>query len=480
MGVPITNYVNVSVALEGSGVQPAGFGNILFVSQTTVGGTSDRVVGPFQSMTEVTDYGFTSSDNFYKACSAIFSQSPRAKKVYLGRRLAGDANVTAALTACQAENGSVWYGVLNEDRTDTEILEVAAWCESRFKLAMCQSDSTAALNGTGQVYTITFGGTETDGDYEVDFSGAGLVGTKTVTITRAGGSPATNILLATAFAAELTTQNAALGDIEGVLTSIVDNGDGSVTITADRTLAQLTVDNPVATGPATLSVSTDDDDVARQMFDTQYSRTALVYHDDDSEYLDAAWMARCFSFNLDQKKGIWAYQSISGVPSVDLTGAQATALRSKNVNYFSPIAPTSGVATQAYTAQGRLPYGSAAAGRPIDVQTSLDWLQARLEEALLNVLLKDSHGVPYTDAGINRFVAAIRDVFSTGLAAGHLIDFVVPDGQDYAGKQTPLIVAPLLSETSSTERANRTLTFNALAYLRSAIESVTFSLEVRQ
>ncbi|MEB3269974.1 MAG: hypothetical protein VKJ09_15645, partial [Leptolyngbya sp.] len=322
MASPITNHVNVTVSLEGSGVQPAGFGNILVVCQTTVGGTADRVAGPFSSMSDVTSYGFTSSDAFYKACSAAFSQSPRVRKIYLGRRLAGDANVTATLNACQAANGSVWYGVLNESNTDAEILEVAAWCESRFKLAVCQTDSTAALNGTGQVYTITIGGTPADGGYELDFSGAGITGTATVTTTRTGGSPATNVLIATALAAELTTQNATSGSIEGVLTSITDNLDGSITITADRTLALLTVNNGVAPSGASVTIATTDNDVARRMFDAQYTRTALIYHDDDSEWLDAAWMSRCLSFNLDQKKGIWAFKTISGVPSVSLTSAQ--------------------------------------------------------------------------------------------------------------------------------------------------------------
>lgn len=480
MAVPITTHVNVSVSLEGTGTQPAGFGNVLAIAQTTVGGTSDRVAGPFASMGDVTDYGFTSTDAFYDIASAVFAQSPRIKKLYLGRRLAGDANVTATLNACAAEDSASWYGVINEDRTDAEIMEVAAWCESRFKMAVLQTDSTAMLNGTGQVYTVTFGGTATDGAYSIDFTGAGLVGTKTVTITRAGGTPATNVLLATAFAAELTTQNDVSGDIEGVLTDITDNLDGSVTITFDRTLAQCVVDNATATGPATLTITTDDDDVARQMFDAQYTRASLWYHDDDTEFLDGSVISRCFAFDLDQKKGIWGFKQLNGIPSINLTSAQAAAIRSKNGNYYAPIAPTSGVVTAAYTSQGWLPYGTAGAGRRIDLQTTLDWTQARLEEAILDVLLRETHSVPYNDAGITRFVAAVNAVFSKGVAAGHYESTVAAENTDYAGLLTPLVVAPKYSETTTTERATRTVTLSAMAYVRAAIEAVTFNVEVRQ
>ena len=264
-----------------------------------------------------------------------------------------------------------------------------------------------------------------------------------------------------------------------MLIDSIDVDGAVVTFTVSRDVAIGTLAT-TAPGTGTLTAATTDADIARTLFTTQYTRTALVYHDDDTEYLDAAWMSRCLAFDLDTEKGIWAFKTLNGVPGVDLTTAQATAIRSVNANYFAPIVPTSGVETAAYTAQGWVSSGTANAGRRIDVTTSLDWLQARLEEAILNVMLRETHGLPYTDAGINKVAGAVTGVFNTGVNAGHLVPFVVPTGEDFAGKQTPYVVVPLLRDTSTTDRANRTMSFSAVAYLRSAIEKVTFALEVRQ
>jgi hypothetical protein len=431
-------------------------------------------------MSDVTDYGFTSSDNFYNIASAVFSQTPHIVRLYLGRRLAGDANVTAALDACQAEDGASWYGVMNESRTDAEILAVAAWCESRFKLAMCQTTSTAMLNGTGQVFTLTIGGTPADGDYVFTFTGFGLGSPTAVTITRAAGAPATNALLGTALANELDTQNGTGGDIEGIISTIVDNEDGTVVITMSRSVVRGTLAATSAPGGATVARTVDDDDVARQLFTSQYSRCALLYYATDATFAEAAWLSRCMAFDLDEKKGIWAFKELNGITQSELTSAQTSAIRSVNGNYYAPIAPSSGVETVAYTAQGWLPKGTAGAGRRIDFQTTLDWTQARMEEALLNVLLRETHGVPYNDSGIGRFKAAASSVFSTGISAGHYEPYLVPSGNEYAGRITPFVDAPRFSETTTTQRAARTITLTAVGYVRSAIESVTFNVLVKQ
>ena len=360
MAVPITTYVNVNVALEGTGVQPAGFGSPIIVDQTTFGSPA-RVLGPYASLADLVTAGAASTDAVYLAASAMLSQSPTITQFYVGRRDAGDADLTASLNAIEAENGNVFYGVLMTSRDDQDILDMAAWVETRSKIALVQSDSDALLNGTGRQYDLTFGGTETDGDYEITFTGFGLVAPVAVTLTRAGGVPATSDDLAAAFDAELDTQNGVAGDIEGILANVTSSGP-VVSFSASRSVAEGTIAVTAVTGPATLVVATTDEDVARQLFDTQYTRTAIVYHDSDVEYKDAAWMARCFAFDLDQKKGIWAYKTLNGISGNDLTTAQANAIRSVNANYFSPIVTTFGTLTQSYTAQGFLPFGSAGAG----------------------------------------------------------------------------------------------------------------------
>src|SRR5690606_5407071 len=141
-----------------------------------------------------------------------------------------------------------------------------------------------------------------------------------------------------------------------------------------------------------------------------YARTALAYYGDDAVYLDGAWSSRCGSFDLDTRKGIWAHKRLIGVTGSSLSNLQVTALRAVNANYFGPAIATSGVATSSFTAQGWVSSGLTNAGRRLDVTISLDWLQARLQEAALGVLQTATHGILATAAGVNQFTTAFKRV----------------------------------------------------------------------
>jgi len=99
--------------------------------------------------------------------------------------------------------------------------------------------------GRPQISTLTFGGTATDGVYSIDFQDLDVPNI-TVPITRAGGVPATNTLLATAWitAAESDT------DLRSMF--IFTQAAGVVTITSRENGNAFTLANPVVTGPGTL------------------------------------------------------------------------------------------------------------------------------------------------------------------------------------------------------------------------------------
>jgi hypothetical protein len=472
----ITNYVQVTVTEEGTGPQPAGFGTPMFVHEHAL--ETARLAGPFTSASAVADAGHATTSAPYLWAQSVFAQSPRVTEVYIGRADSGDANLTASLDAILAADPAAWYAFAIEDRTADEIKEAAAWCESASapKIFIAQSNDPSIVSGEGPEYTITFGGTPTDGDYETIFTGFGLSSPVTVTTTRAT-TPATNADLATQHAADITTLIATT--LAGVVAEATAT-DEDVFVVLENDLATGTVThNTTGGGGETLTNVISDEDLASDLFNLNYTRTALIYDPDDAVYLDGAWMSRCLSADLDQKKNIWAFKRLNGVSGTNLTDAQVTAIRNTNTNYFSPAQMSSGVTVTAFTAQGWTPSGDAAAGRRIDKTITLDWLKARLEEALADVILRETHGIPYTDAGFNRFATAAERVLSLGIAAGHLIDFVVPEGEDFEGEKTPLLVVPKLSDTTTAQRTSRTFTFSGLAYLAEYIEKVEFSIEVR-
>ena len=480
MSQSIQHYVNVSVALEGTGAQPAGFGIPIFVSDHSV--TANRLDGPYLSLAEMVTDGFTALTPEYLWASAVFAQQPRVRQVYIGRRDGGDANLGASMDAILAVDPGAWYCVNLESRTSSDIAALAAWVEAADfpKIAICQSNDASLLSGEGPAYSATFGGTPADGTYRLIFTGFGLGSPVNVDVVRAGGSPALNADLGGALRTALTT--ALGGSLAAVLAPGSIGGAGaSATWEIIDGLASGTVTVTDPESPDGLAVTVTDADIGSMLFRLQYTRTALIYHATDADYLDGAWSSRCLSANLDQQKLAWAEKRVSGIEADDLSNAEVLALRAVNVNYFSPATMSSGSTVQAFTAQGWVSFGSAGAGRRIDTTITLDWLKARLEEAIANVNLRESHQVPYTDAGINRYATATRDVFAVGIAAGHLVPFVVPEGEDDEGRITPFLDFPQLSETTTTQRANRDLSSTrGLVYLGSGIEKVTVGIEARQ
>lgn len=477
----ISNYITISVLLEGSGSQPAGFGTPIFVSDHAI--TADRLNGPYTSLAAMVTAGFISTTPEYLWASAVFSQQPRVQSVYIGRRDGGDADLAASLDAILAVDSGAWYCINLESRTAADIAALAAWVEAASfpKIAVAQSNDASLVNGTGPQYNAAFEGTVADGTYILTFTGFGLVSPVAVTVTRTAGTPATLALVAADMRTALDTAEGA--GLAGVLDPDSLGGTGVNAVFGIMPgLASGTVvsSGTAVASTADLTVTTTDAAIGETLFRLGYTRTALLYHATDADYLDGAWTSRCLSFDLDTQKGGWSYKRIAGIEGDQLTDVQVTALRSVNCNYFAPAVMSSGVAVQAFTAQGWMPSGDAGAGRRIDVTTSLDWLHARLEEATINVNLRDPQDVPFTDAGINRYYTAWTGVLNTGIKAGHLVEFVVPEGEDLEGTKTPYLDVPQLADTTTTQRQNRTLSATGLVYLRSSIEAVALAIEARQ
>ena len=483
MSQSITHYVNVSVATEGAAAQPAGFGKAMLLYEHAL--ESARLAGPFTSAAGVTDAGHVSGSPPHAAAQAFFAQQPHPREFYVGRRDAGDADDGEAFDAVVDENPAGFYAASTANRSDDELLAFAAAVNSASypKIALLQSSAPSLLSGEGPSYEVEFvtaAPPPADGDYDLIFTGFGLVSPVTITVTVTGSVPANDTALGVALDAELDTAAGVAGDLEDVVDpASIDNGTGTVAFKILDGLPAGTVTTSPQAG-TTMTATTLDADLGSRLFDLGYLRTALMYYPSDSVYADVAWLSRCLSFNLDQRKGTWSYKQLNGIAGSSLTDAQVSALRNVNANYFASAVATSGQATAPFTAQGWMSGPAVAgAGRRIDITTTLDWLHARIEEALINVNLRETHGVKFDDPGINRYVSAFEGVMAAGVAAGHILPFQVPAGEDHEFEQTPIAFAPKIEETTTTERTNRALTFSGLAYLQNYIERVIFSAEVR-
>lgn len=482
----INLHVNLSISVVTANSARATFGIPMFVHDFAVG--SGRQLGPYSSHQAVIDAGFTlaAEPECYNWAAAIFAQRPRASQVMFGRRSSATEAIPTAMDAILAEDAASWYCTNLSTRSTVDIMALATWSESRAKIAVCQSDDADMLAGTAstaQTSTLTVGGTATDGVYSAqlinDWTGAAVAAA--VTVTRAAGSPATNTDIADALATALEAVPAI-----AALTSPINNSSATIPVTFNG-LGNHYSWVLSAPNPGTLVAADSPGQVQNpgELLEAgSFTRTALIYHDDDTEYLDGAWGGRCLGFNLDAPKGKggWSYQRLGGgISATRLTDAEKNELIDVNCNFLAPVRTTSGVEETGFTYRGVM-----ASGRFIDLATTIDLLQARMEEALLGVFLSAASSsspiIPYTDSGIAMIEAAASRVFNDLTKAGH---FAAGAVSEVSGEITPRVVVPLASSVSSAEKAARRLTLEAEAVFAGGINSVGdgstvgFSIELR-
>lgn len=466
----INLHVNASVNVADAIANRAVFGRAMVIGEHSI--TGNRQDGPYSSLASVVSAGFTSSaaPEIHGWASRIFAQPrPRTSQVMIGRRAAAE-HLATALDAIELVDPAAWYCSNVLLNTPNEILALAAWTESRFKIAIAQSSSAAMLAGTAStalVERFAFGGTATDGTYSIAVRNAwtnALIGTATV--VRAAGSPATNSDLATA----MRTAWDGVAALAAISSPAAGAG-ANVDITFDG-LGNGYTFTTSAPAPGTLvasEIGTQVQNPGELGSSLAYHRTALAYHDDDSEYLDAAWTSRCLGFDLDAPggAGTWSYQRFAGITATRLQDAQKSTLMGYPVNFYSPVRFTSGVEDPGVMFPGQM-----LSGRFIDVTTSLDILQARIEEAILGVLTRAASlgkKIPYTDQGIAQMQGPAMGVLGRLVKAGHFADKAV---SSLTGRTTPYIDVPLASEVSTADKAARRLTMSGEAVLAGAINSV--------
>jgi len=146
MPAPIIEFVDVNVLVGGVSVDKFSFGTLLGVFPHTV--NTDRQNGPFFSLQEVNDAGFTAlaEPEANAWASAVFSQDDGVDQIIIGLLDAADAgSYTTALDAIEAAGPNDWYITNIASRTDADLGDAAAWTEPRKKIFPGQSDDLTVV-----------------------------------------------------------------------------------------------------------------------------------------------------------------------------------------------------------------------------------------------------------------------------------------------------------------------------------------------
>ena len=152
MTTEIDDIVRVNITRESAATRRAGFNIPLFASaHTATANRIDTYTGASILNDMLTD-GFLTTDDAYEQASRALAQSPRLSTIRIGRQDAADAgDWTTTLTAIEADSLATeqpYYGFTISSRAEADILDAAAFSETRFGIFFAQSGDTAVRDDT--------------------------------------------------------------------------------------------------------------------------------------------------------------------------------------------------------------------------------------------------------------------------------------------------------------------------------------------
>lgn len=182
-------------------------------------------------------------------------------------------------------------------------------------------------------------------------------------------------------------------------------------------------------------INADSGDIGSYIKANGIDRVGVFYHplcaetfSSDDPVPEAAWFGKMLTKHPGS--ATWALKQLQLVPTYDLTDAQVTHCREKNVNTYmlaAGIAVTQdGIAGTEY----------------IDVIHGLDWLKARIANLVFESMVNKDK-VAYTDTGVQIVVSPLRKALDEGKTYEILADYDVS--------------YPLVAELSNTEKGRRLL-----------------------
>ena len=398
MANDLSDVVEVYITRESAAIDTAAFNVPLMLATFTNFSERARVYSSFAAIAE----DFESTDTVYKMAQAMYSGDIAPPSVVVGRRQVDEVTITPTVA-----NNSVYTVTINEvDYQYTSDSNATA------------DEITAGLEAAiGSIDGITV----TDN-----------IGTLTVKVSTPGTAWSIRV------SSNLTKVDTASTETwPDALEAVQDENDDWYALVAEsRTAAdQLALAGVIeaqrkiyVTATADpVAVTTGTTDIAKQLSDLNYDRTAVVYLTNaDTQYPECVWVGS----QLPEVPGsnTWNLKQGSGITVDSLSETKKTNLRNKKCNFYTRKA---GVEI--------FQDGVMASGEYIDTIIFVDWLYARLQEAIFFRLI-NSKKVPYTRRGAAVIENEIRTVLSQGVANGGIADdtpyvVVAPD---------PLAIPPTL------------------------------------
>lgn len=413
-----------------------------------------------------------------------------------------------------------YYTNPSDAATDQTAGEITAAQLAHIQAAFAQNPRPArvgagrtSFSDVAQVNTVTVGGTAVTGTYTipingVDFSFAATVPTDTnadiATGLRAaingGSEPVTasgagdDVIITADVAGDAFTVGTLVAPGTGTLTNVATTANQSVATELDALLAESSAwygFNLVSRDALDIAraalwaesnarfhyaqtsdadvLTTATDDIASVLQDASYNYTKIMWYSTDSTAAAFAHLANRLAVDPDVQTTIWDYVTLAGIANdvASLTTTQLTNLTTKNAGAYLTLG---GVGA---TGGGN----KQSSGRFSDVQITVDWLKARLEEAHAQLLLNYSNRgskIPFTDLGFARVGAIARGVLELGIRAGHFERQTDAQGDEIS----PFVNLPARADVSAGDVSARLLRYTCGALLAGAVQQVVVTAQL--
>lgn len=444
----LNSLVTANIVLQAGSVSRQGFGTPLFASKHRYFAERTRAYTSLLGAAE----DLPTASNAYKGLTGYFSQSPTVSSALAGRIEADQIltpvdvtdgsvhSVTVVVSTGDAVTASFTAAAISDAEDVVDALKTAIDADPDVS-----AEVTTTKTGTGAATTLTIAATSAaTGDvfYTPIASIVGLADTYTSTET------ATDVL------ANIRAEND-----DWYFMSTEDHSETFVLAMAaaiEATSKSYFVSTSEATALTSLGASPTD--IAGQLEDNNYSRTAHIWHQDaNTKFVETYFVGRNAPF--DAGSVTWANIQLAGVSASKnalgnlLTSTQKNNLEARNSNFIED-----------YRTVGIVRLGRMASGEYIDTIRGMDWLIEEITVNMSNLLINQAGGkVSYNNQGITR----VKGNLTSSLQRGVNRNFI---NEGYS------VTVPEASEVSvadKTARILRDVTFTAT--LSGAIHTVVIS-----
>ena len=412
----LESIVDVQITTNSKGVTRAGFGVPLLAAFHTAWAELWR---EYDSIGSVED-DFAANTPAHKMATSVFSQSPKPKKVIIGRLQTAHTQIVRLTPANIVEGFIYSFTVTSPDGTVTTISRtvpgassVAAEVTALTALLTAISGLSASDDTTHVTCTVDVAGTifyyeGLPGPDDMEFKEMTAVGSVSADLAAIDDENSTWYGLATDTQGEAVL-NAAATFIEarekiGLFTTRDDEvGDPGVTT-----------------------------DIMSDLKANAMARSYALYNREHNAYAGLGWAGGMFP--RDPGSATWKFKTIAGAEVDTIKSGFATAIEGKNGNHYQPVAGVN------ITCPGKV-----GAGEFIDIVRGRDWMVARMRERVFGALANNPK-IPYTDEGVAIIVGLVRAQIQEGIDNGFV-----------AASPEPVVTAPLVADVSSADKIARLL-----------------------